>query len=129
MPVRGVSAKPFTGHSHFRGARIPDRFEHAQHGRARALGAPFGYYDDGNSGYDLPIVTPEEQPVNHTAMQPANPTAVQPANPTAVYPYAAPPRSGCTTQTYKVLKAAARHLSTWCATETRCRSALAEVYR
>jgi hypothetical protein len=88
------------GSGHFRGAGVPHRFEHAQHGRARAL--PFGYYDDEDSGYDLPTVTPEEQPANPTTVQPANPTAVQPVNPTAVYPYAAPPRSSCSTQTYKV---------------------------
>ena len=48
---------------------------------------PLGYYDDWYSGYyDPSTVTPDEQPTY----------------PTTAYPYVKPPRSSCSTQTYKV---------------------------
>jgi hypothetical protein len=77
------------GSGHFGGAmgggRFADTFEHGHRGRDGAV--PFGYYDDGYSGYyDPPTVTPDQQP----------------SYPTAAYPYVKPPRSGCSTQTYKV---------------------------
>ena len=61
------------------------RFEHGH--RALGLAVPLGYYDDGYSGYYDPLtVTPGEQPTY----------------PTTAYPYVKPPRSSCSTQTYKV---------------------------
>jgi hypothetical protein len=58
-------------------------------GRGRSFapgwGGPYGYYD--NSGYyDPSTAAPDEQP----------------AYPTTIYPYVEPPRSSCSTQTYKV---------------------------
>jgi hypothetical protein len=68
------------GEGHFGG-----RAEHQRYGHYRGWGAPYGYY--GDSGYDDPsTVAPDEQP----------------AYPTAAYPYVKPPRSSCSTQTYKV---------------------------
>ena len=71
---------------HFGGGRFAGRFEHGH--RARGLAVPFfGYYDDWYGGYyDPSTVTPDEQPTY----------------PTAAYPYVKPPRSSCSTQTYKV---------------------------
>jgi len=72
---------------HFGGGRFAGRFEPSH--RVRGLVVPFGYYDDWYSGfgyYDPSTVTPEEQPTY----------------PTAAYPYVKPPRSSCSTQTYKV---------------------------
>src|SRR5262245_42488128 len=67
------------------GGHFAGRFEHGH--RARGLAIPFGYYDDWYSGsYDPSTVTPDEQPTY----------------PTAAYPYVKPPRSSCSTQTYKV---------------------------
>jgi hypothetical protein len=67
------------------GGHFAGRFEHGH--RARSLAAPFGYYDDWYSGYyDPSTVSPDEQP----------------SYPTAAYPYVKPPRSSCSTQTYKV---------------------------
>jgi len=69
------------------GGRFAGRFEPSH--RVRGLVVPFGYYDDWYSGYgyyDPSTVTPEEQPTY----------------PTAAYPYVKPPRSSCSTQTYKV---------------------------
>jgi opacity protein-like surface antigen len=75
------------GGGHFRDGRFAGRFEHGHHGRARGLAVPFGYYDDRYSGYyDPSTVTPDEQPTY----------------PTTAYPYVKPPRSSCSTQTYKV---------------------------
>jgi hypothetical protein len=72
---------------HFGGGRFAGRFEPSH--RVRGLVVPFGYYDDWYSGYgyyDPSTVTPEEPPTY----------------PTAAYPYVKPPRSSCSTQTYKV---------------------------
>jgi hypothetical protein len=67
------------------GGHFAGRFEHGH--RARSLAVPFGYYDDWYSGYyDPSTVSPDEQP----------------SYPTAAYPYVKPPRSSCSTQTYKV---------------------------
>jgi len=75
------------GGGHIGGGRFAGRFDHRRHGRARGLAAPFGYYDDWYSGnYDPSTVTPDEQPTY----------------PTTAYPYVKPPRSSCSTQTYKV---------------------------
>jgi len=71
----------------FGGGRFARRFEPSH--RVRGLVVPFGYYDDWYSGYgyyDPSTVTPEERPTY----------------PTAAYPYVKPPRSSCSTQTYKV---------------------------
>ena len=80
---------------HFGGGRFAGRFEHGH--RARGLAVPFfGYYDDWYGGYyDPSTVTPDEQPTSPTAVYP-------PTYPTAAYPYVKPPRSSCSTQTYKV---------------------------
>ena len=68
------------GGDHFGGRAEDQRFGHY-----RGWGAPYGYY--GDSGYDDPsTVAPDEQPTY----------------PTAAYPYVKPPRSSCSTQTYKV---------------------------
>jgi len=70
----------------FGGDRFAGRFAHSH--RVRGLVVPFGYYDDWYSGYgyyDPSTVTPE-----------------QPTYPTTAYPYVKPPRSSCSTQTYKV---------------------------
>jgi hypothetical protein len=68
------------GGDHFGG-----RAEHQPYGHYRGWGEPYGYY--GDSGYyDPPTVAPDEQPTY----------------PTTVYPYVKPPRSSCSTQTYKV---------------------------
>ena len=75
------------GGGHFGGDRFAARFEHRH--RVRGLVVPFGYYDDWYSGYgyyDPSTVTPDEQPTY----------------PTTAYPYVKPPRSSCSTQTYKV---------------------------
>jgi len=71
----------------FGGDRFAGRFAHSH--RVRGLVVPFGYYDDWYSGYgyyDPSTVTPDEQPTY----------------PTTAYPYVKPPRSSCSTQTYKV---------------------------
>jgi hypothetical protein len=69
-----------------RGGRLAGRFEQGHHGR-RGLAVPFGYYDDWDSGYyDSSTVTPDEQPSNRTT----------------AYAHVKPPRSSCSTQTYKV---------------------------
>jgi len=71
----------------FGGDRFAGRFAHSH--RVRGLIVPFGYYDDWYSGYgyyDPSTVTPDEQPTY----------------PTTAYPYVKPPRSSCSTQTYKV---------------------------
>jgi len=74
-----------SGGRHFGG--FADRFDHGHRGRVRGLAVPFGYYDDWYSGYYDPLtVTPGEQPTY----------------PTTAYPYVKPPRSSCSTQTYKV---------------------------
>ena len=71
----------------FGGGRFAGRFYHGHHGRPRGPAVPFGYYDDWYSGYYDPLtVTPGEQPTY----------------PTTAYPYVKPPRSSCSTQTYKV---------------------------
>jgi hypothetical protein len=73
---------------HFAATR--GHFGHDMHfGRGRSFapgwGGPYGYYD--NSGYYVPsTAAPDEQP----------------AYPTTIYPYVEPPRSSCSTQTYKV---------------------------
>ena len=77
------------GEAHFGGAMSGGHFEgrdeHHRYGHYRGLGAPYGYY--GDSGYyDPSTVAPDEQP----------------AYPTTAYPYVKPPRSRCSTQTYKV---------------------------
>jgi hypothetical protein len=99
------------GGGHFGGERLAGKFEHGPHGRARGAAVPFGYYDDGYSGYyDPSTVTPDEQPSGPTTpyaqVQPSGPTApyalVQPSGPTTPYAQAKPPRSSCSTQTYKV---------------------------
>ena len=74
------------GGDHFGGRADDQRFGHY-----RGWGAPYGYYGDngyyGDSGYyDPSTVAPDEQPTY----------------PTAAYPYVKPPRSSCSTQTYKV---------------------------
>jgi hypothetical protein len=75
------------GGGHFGGGRFAGRFEHGHHRRVRGLEIPFGYYDDGYSGYyDPSTVAPDEQP----------------AYPITAYPYVTPPRSRCSTQPYKV---------------------------
>jgi hypothetical protein len=67
------------------GGRFAGRFEHGY--RAHGLVVPFGYYDDWYSGYyDQSTITPDEQPTY----------------PTTAPPYVKPPRSSCSTQTYKV---------------------------
>ena len=59
--------------------------EHQRYGHYRGGEAPYGYY--GDSGYyDPSTVAPDEQPTY----------------PTTAYPYVKPPRSSCSTQTYKV---------------------------
>jgi hypothetical protein len=85
------------GEGHFGGARsgghlagigeghFGARAEHQRYGHYRGWGAPYGYYDD--SGYYEPsTVAPDEQS----------------AYPTTAYRYVKPPRSSCSTQTYKV---------------------------
>src|SRR6266446_9265588 len=78
-------------------AKASGRFGHDRHfGRGRRFapgwGTPYGYYGDsvgyygGGGYYDPSTVAPDEQP----------------ANPIAAYPYVTPPRSRCSTQTYKV---------------------------
>jgi hypothetical protein len=52
---------------------------------APGWGAPYGYYAD-SGYYDPSTVTADEQPTY----------------PTTAYPYVKPPRSSCSTQTYKV---------------------------
>jgi hypothetical protein len=84
------------GEGHFGGAMSGGHFggraEHQRDGH-RGWGAPYGYY--GDSGYlDPSTVAPDEQPT----VAPDE----QPAYPTTAYPYVKPPRSGCSTQTYKV---------------------------
>jgi len=75
------------GGGRFGGGRFAGRFEHGHHGRVRGLVLPFGYYDDWYSGYyDPSTVTPDEQPTF----------------PITASPYVKPPRSSCSTQTYKV---------------------------
>src|ERR1700681_962874 len=80
------------GEGHFGGAMSGGHFggsaEHQRYGHNRGWGAPYGYYGyDGDSGYDDPsTVAPDEQPTY----------------PTTAYPYVKPPRSSCSTQTYKV---------------------------
>ena len=80
------------GEGHFGGAMSGGHFggraEHQRYGHYRDWGAPYGYYGyDGDSGYDDPsTVAPDEQPTY----------------PTTAYPYVTPPRSGCSTQVYKV---------------------------
>jgi len=75
------------GGGRFGGGRFAGRFEHGHHGRVRGLVVPFGYYDDWYSGYyDPSTVTPDEQPTF----------------PITASPYVKPPRSSCSTQTYKV---------------------------
>jgi len=86
---RGFSAGHFggaMGGGRIRGGgHFAGRFEDGH--RARSLAVPFGYYDDWYSGYyDPSTVSPDEQP----------------SYPTAAYPYVKPPRSSCSTQTYKV---------------------------
>jgi hypothetical protein len=67
------------------GGHFGGRAEHQRYGHYRGWGAPYGYY--GDSGYyDPSTVAPDEQP----------------AYPTTAYPYVTPPRSSCSTQTYKV---------------------------
>jgi hypothetical protein len=67
------------------GGHFGGRAEHQRYGHYRGWGAPYGYY--GDSGYyDPSTVAPDEQP----------------AYPTTAYPYVKPPRSSCSTQTYKV---------------------------
>jgi hypothetical protein len=73
------------GGGHFVAGRRADTFEQGPHRSARGTVVPFGYYDD-SGNYDPSTVTPDEQPTY----------------PTAAYPYVKPPRSSCTTQTYKV---------------------------
>jgi hypothetical protein len=77
------------GESHFGGAMSGGHFggraEHQRYGHYRGWGAPYGYYGDSDY-YDPSTVAPDEQPTY----------------PTAAYPYVKPPRSSCTTQTYKV---------------------------
>ena len=77
------------GEGHFGGAMSGGHFggraEHQPHGHYRGWGEPYGYY--GDSGYyDPSTVAPDEQPTY----------------PTTAYPYVKPPRSSCSTQTYKV---------------------------
>jgi hypothetical protein len=67
------------------GGHFGGRAEHQRYGHYRGWGAPYGYYDD-SGYYDPSTVAPDEQP----------------AYPTTAYPYAKPPRSSCSTQTYKV---------------------------
>jgi len=75
------------GGGRFGGGRFAGRFEHGHRGRVRGLVVPFGYYDDWYSGYyDPSTVTPAEQPTF----------------PITASPYVKPPRSSCSTQTYKV---------------------------
>src|SRR6516165_3760212 len=75
------------GGGRFGGGRFAGRFEHGHRGRVRGLVVPFGYYDDWYSGYyDPSTVTPDEQPTF----------------PITASPYVKPPRSSCSTQTYKV---------------------------
>jgi hypothetical protein len=67
------------------GGHFGGRAEHQRYGHYRGWGAQYGYY--GDSGYyDPSTVAPDEQP----------------AYPTTAYPYVKPPRSSCSTQTYKV---------------------------
>jgi hypothetical protein len=71
------------------GGHFGGRAEHQRYGRYRGWGAPYGYYGDSGYGsgyYDPSTVAPDEQPTY----------------PTAAYPYVKPPRSSCSTQTYKV---------------------------
>jgi hypothetical protein len=75
------------GEGHFggkmSGGHFGGRAEHQPYGHYRGWGEPYGYY--GDSGYyDPSTVAPDEQP------------------PTTAYPYVKPPRSSCSTQTYKV---------------------------
>jgi hypothetical protein len=77
------------GESHFGGAMSGGNFggraERQRYGHYRGWGAPYGYYGD-NGYYDPSTVAPDEQP----------------SYPAAAYPYVKPPRSSCSTQTYKV---------------------------
>jgi hypothetical protein len=77
------------GESHFGGVMSGGHFgggaEHQRYQRYRGWGAPYGYYGESDY-YDPSTVAPDEQPTD----------------PTAAYPYAKPPGSSCTTQTYKV---------------------------
>src|SRR6266487_3669581 len=87
--MSGGHASGAMGGGHFSGGlgggHFAGRFEHGH--RARSLAVPFGYYDDWYSGYyDPSTVSPDEQP----------------SYPTEAYPYVKPPRSSCSTQTYKV---------------------------
>jgi opacity protein-like surface antigen len=75
------------GGGRFGGGRLAGRFEQGPHRRARGAAVPFGYYDDWYGGYyDPSTVTPDAQP----------------SGPTTPYAYVKPPRSRCSTQTYKV---------------------------
>jgi hypothetical protein len=79
----GGMVRGFSG-GHFSGGRLA---EQGRRERARSGAVPFGYYDDWDNGYyDPSPVTPDEQP----------------SGPTTPYAYVKPPRSSCTTQTYKV---------------------------
>jgi hypothetical protein len=81
----GALGSSVAGGRHFGSGAFGGRVQHGH--RARSGAAPFGYYDDWYSGYyDPSTVTPDEQPTY----------------PTAAYPYVRPPRSSCSTQTYKV---------------------------
>jgi hypothetical protein len=90
----GAFGRGFAGQHFAKGSSRFGRDRHFGRGRRFAPGweAPYGYYDDsvgyyGDSGYyDPSTVSPDEQP----------------ANPIAAYPYVTPPRSRCSTQTYKV---------------------------
>ena len=90
------------GGDHFGG-----RAEHQRYGHYRGWGAPYGYWGApygyyGDSGYyDPSTVAPDEQPAYPTTAYPPR-ASEQPTYPTAAYPYVKPPRSSCSTQTYKV---------------------------
>jgi hypothetical protein len=77
------------GEGHFFGGRA----EHRGNGHYQGWGEPDAYY--GDSGYYEPsTIPPDEQPT-------AAPDE-QPPYPTTAYPSVKPPRSRCSTQTYKV---------------------------
>jgi hypothetical protein len=77
------------GEGHFFGGRA----EHRRYGHYQAWGEPDGYY--GDSGYYDPSTVATDK-------QPTVAPDEQPAYPTTAYPYVKPPRSRCSTQTYKV---------------------------
>ena len=99
----GAFGRGFAG-QHF--AETRGHFAHNMYfGRGQRFapgwGALYGYYGDGGY-YDPSTVAADEQPTYPTVAYPFVAPDEQPTYPTTPYPYGKPPRSSCSTQTYKV---------------------------